>query len=78
MRRGFSAGSFKDMTRVARLDEVMWTELFLDNADHLSRELEGLIEHLNEYLAALKSGDADTLRQLLKDGKEKKATAGGN
>ncbi|MGM9567541.1 MAG: prephenate dehydrogenase [Clostridia bacterium] len=78
MRRGFSAGSFKDMTRVARLDEVMWTELFLDNADHLSHELEGLIEHLNEYLAALKSGDADTLRQLLKDGKEKKATAGGN
>lgn len=78
MRRGFSAGSFKDMTRVARLDEVMWTELFLDNADHLSRELEGLIEHLNEYLAALKSGDADTLRQLLKDGKEKKSTAGGN
>ena len=78
VRQGFSAGSFKDMTRVARLDEVMWTELFLDNADHLSRELEGLIEHLNEYLAALKSGDADTLRQLLKDGKEKKATAGGN
>ena len=78
MRRGFSAGSFKDMTRVARLDEVMWTELFLDNADHLSRELEGLIEHLNEYLAALKSGDADTLRALLKDGREKKATAGGN
>ena len=78
MRRGFSAGSFKDMTRVARLDEVMWTELFLDNADHLTVELEGLIGHLNEYLAALKSGDADTLRALLKDGREKKATAGGN
>ena len=78
MRRGFSAGSFKDMTRVARLDEVMWTELFLDNADHLTVELEGLIGHLNEYLTALKSGDADTLRALLKDGREKKATAGGN
>ena len=78
IRRGFSAGSFKDMTRVARLDEVMWTELFLDNADHLTVELEGLIGHLNEYLAALKSGDADTLRALLKDGREKKATAGGN
>lgn len=78
MRRGFSAGSFKDMTRVARLDEVMWTELFLDNADHLTVELESLIGHLNEYLAALKSGDADTLRALLKDGREKKATAGGN
>lgn len=77
-RRGFSAGSFKDMTRVARLDENMWTELFLANSDNLSKELETLITHLEEYLSALKNNDAETLRQLLKDGKEKKATAGGN
>lgn len=78
MRRGFSAGSFKDMTRVARLDEVMWTELFLDNADFLTAELENFIERLDEYRVALKNKDGDTLRQLLKDGKEKKAAAGGN
>lgn len=77
-RRGFSAGSFKDMTRVARLDENMWTELFLANSDHLSAELEVLIANLNEYLTALKENDAETLRALLKDGKEKKAAAGGN
>ena len=77
-RRGFSAGSFKDMTRVARLDEDMWTELFLEDADYLSRELDVLIQHLSEYSAALKAGDADRLRALLKDGREKKATAGGN
>lgn len=77
-RRGFSAGSFRDMTRVARLDENMWTELFLDDADYLTTELEILVEHLNEYLSALKSRDAESLRALLKDGKEKKATAGGN
>ena len=77
-RRGFSAGSFQDMTRVARLDEDMWTELFLDDADYLTGELEVLIRHLSEYLDALKSGDADTLRRLLREGREKKATAGGN
>ena len=77
-RRGFSAGSFKDMTRVARLDEDMWTELFLDDADYLTRELDILIHHLTEYSEALKAKDADALRALLKDGREKKATAGGN
>ena len=77
-RRGFSAGSFNDMTRVARLDEDMWTELFLDDADYLTRELDILVQHLTEYLDALKEKDAEKLRALLKDGREKKATAGGN
>ena len=77
-RRGFSAGSFRDMTRVARLDEDMWTELFLDDADYLTKELDILVQNLTEYLDALKAKDADRLRALLKDGKEKKATAGGN
>ena len=77
-RRGFSAGSFQDMTRVDRLDEDMWTELFLDDADYLTGELEVLVGHLTEYLDALKARDADTLRALLRDGREKKATAGGN
>ena len=77
-RRGFSAGSFRDMTRVARLDEDMWTELFLDDADYLTGELKVLIGHLNEYLDALETRDAEKLHDLLKDGREKKATAGGN
>ena len=77
-RRGFSAGSFRDMTRVAHLDEAMWTELFLDDADFLTEQLEILIDHLNEYRAALVARDAEQLQSLLKDGREKKATAGGN
>lgn len=77
-RRGFSAGSFQDMTRVARLDEEMWTELFLNDADYLTEELELLIQNLNQYLVALKNQDADTLKALLKEGREKKAAAGGN
>ncbi len=77
-RRGFSAGSYKDMTRVAHLDEAMWTELFLDDADYLSEQLSILIEHLNEYRDALEARDAERIQALLKDGREKKASAGGN
>lgn len=76
-RRGFSAGSFQDMTRVAHLDEDMWTELFLDNSDYLTQQLDIYIKHLQEYQTALKAGDDETLRKLLKDGREKKAAAGG-
>ena len=77
-RRGFSAGSFRDMTRVAHLDEAMWTELFLDDADYLTEQLSILIDHLNEYREAFSAHDAEKLQELLKDGREKKATAGGN
>ncbi|MBR1673257.1 MAG: prephenate dehydrogenase [Fretibacterium sp.] len=77
-RRGFSAGSFRDMTRVARLDERLWTELFLDNSDFLSEQLEVLIVHMTEYLDALRAKDAPRLQALLKNGREKKALVGGN
>ena len=77
-RRGFSAGSFRDMTRVARLDEALWTELLMDNRDFLVAQIETLIGNLNGYLDALRSDDAARLRALLKEGREKKAQAGGN
>lgn len=69
---GFSAGSFKDLTRVALLDEDMWTALFLANKDHLSAELDRLIDHLAAYSDALKTEDADRLCTLLKDGRLQK------
>ena len=74
---GFSAGSFKDMTRVARLDENMWTELMLDNADYLSKQVDLLIEHLQEYQEALHTKDAEKLHELLKEGRLMKEKAGG-
>lgn len=76
--RGFSAGSFRDMTRVAYLDEDMWTELFLEDSDYLTHELDILIDNLNEYKKALHEGDRDTLHRLLKEGRECKIKAGGN
>ena len=77
-RRGFSAGSFRDMTRVARLDEDMWTELMLADADYLTKELGILIDNIAAYRDALERRDAQKLRSLLKEGREAKATAGGN
>jgi len=68
----FSAGSYRDLTRVARLNEDMWTELFLDNADHLGFELDNLIAALGRYRDAIAAGDADTLRRLLREGRERK------
>lgn len=69
---GFSAGSFKDMTRVARLNETMWTELFLENADNLTEEIDRLIDNLKDFSDAIKTRDREILFALLKDGREKK------
>lgn len=69
---GFSAGSFKDMTRVARLSPQMWTELFMDNREPLLGELDALIAHLNEYREALLNADAGAMQQLLQEGTERK------
>ncbi len=75
---GFSAGSYKDMTRVARLNEKMWTELFSENSDYLINELDYIIGSLTEYKTALENNDKDTLCRLLKDGSEMKEKIDGN
>ena len=69
---GFSAGSYRDMTRVAWLNAPMWTELFLENRDNLLRELDLLIENLGEYRDALERRDARKLESLLEEGKRRK------
>ena len=66
---GFSAGSYKDLTRVAWLNETMWTELFLENKEHLVEELDYFINALTQYKVAMENDDADTLKKLLADGK---------
>lgn len=73
---GFSAGSFQDLSRVAKLNEDMWTDLFLMNRPALLYELEVLIAHLQEYAGALEDGDAQTLKALLRDGRERKESLG--
>jgi len=75
---GFSAGSYKDLTRVAKLNEVMWTELFLENGENLANEIDTIIDNLRQYSDAIKAGDADTLRELLKVGRECKERIDGD
>jgi prephenate dehydrogenase len=73
--KGFSAGSYKDLTRVARLNATMWTELFLDNADNLSAELSLIIARLEEYRDALDAHDEGRLHDLLAEGDRLKRQA---
>lgn len=70
---GFSAGSFRDMTRVATLQETMWTELFLENREDLLAELDNVLKNLHAFRDALAQKDAPALQQLLKQGRETKA-----
>ena len=69
---GFSAGSFKDLSRVAKLNAGMWTELFMMNREALTFEIKTLIENLQSYADALQAGDRETLYQLLKEGNDLK------
>ncbi len=67
--KGFSAGSYKDMTRVAWLNEVMWTELFFENKESLLYEIESIIASLTEYRDALESGDKNKMCEILREGR---------
>ncbi len=69
---GFSAGSFADMTRVARLSADMWTELFFENGENLSAAIGELIENLEKYKTALDSGDRAAMHALLAEGNARK------
>lgn len=75
-RKGFSAGSYRDMTRVAKMNVNMWTELFLENADYLADEIDLLIKNLKQYSEAIRANDKETLEKLLQDGKDTKKQAG--
>ena len=75
---GFSAGSYKDLTRVAWLNPDMWAELFLENKEHLLFELNTIIENLTEYKTAMEQDDFSTLRQLLDDGRRIKEEVDGH
>ena len=75
--RGFSAGSYKDLTRVAWLNAPMWAELFLNNRDHTLFELKTYIQALQAYQAAIENNDFDTLVALLDEGKRRKEEVDG-
>lgn len=75
--KGFSAGSYKDMTRVAWLNPKMWAELCTENSENTIFELETYICNLQKYLDALKNGDMQTLISLFEEGKRCKEEVDG-
>lgn len=75
--KGFSAGSYKDLTRVAWLNAPMWCELFLENKENLLFELDTYIDNLTAYRDALKNEDAQSLTALLEAGKKCKEEVDG-
>ena len=74
---GYSAGSYKDLTRVAWLNEEMWSALFLENRDYLIEEIQFLRDELKKYEDALEQEDQEYLKALLKEGKERKVEVDG-
>ncbi|MBQ5799676.1 MAG: prephenate dehydrogenase, partial [Oscillospiraceae bacterium] len=75
--KGFSAGSYKDMTRVAWLNPAMWAELCMDNRDNLIREIDQLMHSLDTYRRALEKEDLAALEELLLEGKVRKEEVDG-
>ena len=75
--KGFSAGSYKDLTRVAWLNPQMWAELFMENKDNVLFELDSYIESLSAYRGAIAADDMDALVQLLDEGKKRKEEVDG-
>ena len=75
--KGFSAGSYKDLTRVAWLNPKLWAELFLENRDCVLSELDFFIDTLEQYRDAVKNNDFDTLERLLDDGRRRKEEVDG-
>ena len=69
---GFSGGSFHDMTRIATMNEDMWTMLFMENRESLLEELDVLLGNLQEYRGALADADEERLYQLIADGRKRK------
>lgn len=75
--KGFSAGSYKDLTRVAWLNPQMWAELCMENRDNMLFELDTYIASLQTYRAALENNDMDALVALLDEGKRRKEEVDG-
>jgi len=72
---GYSAGSFRDLTRVAKLNPTMWTELFLGNKEYLLDAISDVEKRIAEYKEAIMNEDEQKLMELLQDGTEKKEIA---
>ena len=75
--KGFSAGSYKDLTRVAWLNPQMWAELFLSNKENILKELSFYIDSLQQYKNAIEAEDEEMLIYILDEGRKRKEEVDG-
>lgn len=75
--KGFSAGSYRDLTRVAWLNPTMWTDIFMENRDNILTEIDGLLREIAKYRDAIAAGDEKKLWQLLEEGRVRKEEVDG-
>lgn len=76
MHAGYSAGSYRDVSRVARINAEMWTELFIDNKEPLVREIDDLVSNLMQFKYNIVNEDAQALTELMKKGNRIKEEIG--
>ena len=73
---GFSAGSYRDVSRVARINAELWADLFLANREELADETEELVRNIERIRAAVAKNDRAELVALLSSAREKKEKFG--
>lgn len=73
MNRAYTAGAFRDCTRIANINPELWTELFLSNGENTVKEIDRYLESLCKLRSAIAQKDGDKLRTLLTQVRENKA-----
>jgi len=66
----YSAGGLRDFTRIAASNPLMWRDIFLDNNENISKDIDGFIENLQELKKALNDKNSDKLYQIFNSTKE--------
>lgn len=68
----FIGDSYRDLTRISMINEPLWSDLFLENKDHLLKMISNFEESLNKFKNAIESNDKDALKKLMTESKEKR------
>ncbi len=68
----YTADSFRDLTRIANINETLWSELFFLNRDSLLRQMELFDAHFHKLYESLKTGDRDTMIAMMKESTERR------
>lgn len=70
--RDYSGDSFRDLTRIAKINDEMWSELFLLNRDALLREMDSFEREFKKMRACVETGDRETMREMMRCSTERR------